>query len=84
MDSAGASSSGNRMPVLPPPPPRVPDAIYSGPYAKGKTDEDDKGKGKASPSAMWMAGQGQSKVPTGWKNYMVPLLGVSCIDLMLP
>lgn len=59
--------------VPPPPPPRVPNA---GRYGKGKQFVDDEEKG-ASASAQWMAGQAQPKMPTGWKNYMVPLLGVS-------
>lgn len=54
-----------------PPPPKVPKT------GKGKEDLVD-GKGRSSPSAAWMAGQAGHKPASGWKNYMVPLLGVSC------
>lgn len=58
---------------MPPPPPRAPDF---GPYGKGKVEHEG-GKGqKGSASAVWMAGQSGNKVPSGWKNYMVPLIGV--------
>ncbi|CAK9090020.1 Uncharacterized protein SCF082_LOCUS42470 [Durusdinium trenchii] len=71
--SAKASSSGVPAPLMPPPPPRAPDF---GPYGKGKVEHEG-GKGqKGSASAMWMAGQSGNKVPSGWKNYMVPLIGV--------
>ena len=64
-------AEGPGMPLLPPPPPRVPDL---GPYGKGKpAEEGEQAKGKSSPSAQWIAGQSGAKVPTGWKNYMVPL-----------
>ena len=74
--SSGQRGSADPAALLqPPPPPRVPDV---GPYGKGSPGDEPKGKGKASATAMWMAGQNQGKVPTGWKNYMVPLLGVPC------
>jgi hypothetical protein len=71
-------AEGPGMPLLPPPPPRVPDL---GPYGKGKPAEDgEQGKGESSPSAQWIAGQPGAKVPTGWKNYMVPLLAVAQLN----
>ena len=54
-----------------PPPPKVPKL---GSYGKGRDEE---GKGKTSPTAMWMATGSEKVKATGWKNYMVPLLGVS-------
>lgn len=63
-----------------PPPPKVP---RTGPYGKGK-EEFPEGKGKNSPVAMWMAGGGGCKPATGWKNYMVPLLGVLWLHLFEP
>ena len=72
-------AEGKGMPLLqPPPPPRVPDL---GPYGKGKpAEEGEQGKGKSSPSAQWIAGQSGAKAPTGWKNYMVPLLAVAQLN----